>query len=105
MCCLFMVIIYSLFLSHTYSLSLSLSLSHTYFLSLFPSPSPLQFQFKNVRFMMPQEQKLEVTNTGRRPVHVSFIPKLDEKKICKPWLEVKPMSAVIHPCKLETENS
>ena len=47
---------------------------------------------------MPQEQRLVVTNTGRRPVHISFIPKLDEKNVCKPWLEVKPTRAVIHPC-------
>ena len=74
--------------SRVISLSLSLSLL-------------LQFQFKDVRFMMPREQKLVVTNTGRRPVHISFIPKLDEKNVCKPWLEVKPTSAVIHPCKLD----
>lgn len=65
----------------------------------FPLSLSLQFKFQNVRFMIPQEQRLVVTNTGRRLVHVSFIPKLDEKNICKPWLEVKPQSAVIQPCK------
>ena len=81
-------------LTHTLSLSVSFCL----FLSF-----PLQFQFRNVRFMFPQEQRLVVTNTGRRPVHISFIPKLDEKNICKPWLEVKPRSAVIQPRKLDIE--
>ena len=46
---------------------------------------------------MPQTKKLYVTNTGQRPVHMSFIPKLDEKAYCKPWLDVKPSSAVIRP--------
>jgi len=43
-----------------------------------------------------------VTNTGQRPVHISFIPKLDDEKLTKDWLTVKPTSAVIHPreCKL-----
>ena len=77
----------------------SISLS----LSLLVSLSLPQFQFQNVRFMIPHEQRLVVTNPGRRPVHIYFVPKLNEKNICKPWLEVKPVSAVIQPCKWDIE--
>lgn len=67
-------------------------------------PSLLQFQFENVKFMTPQSKRLVVTNTGQRPVHVSFIPKLDEKAYCQPWLEVKPSSAVIQPRESASRN-
>ena len=44
-------------------------------------------------------RRLVVTNTGQAPVHISFIPKLDDKSLTKDWLVVKPVSAVLHPCK------
>ena len=47
---------------------------------------------------MPQLRRLVVTNTGQRPVHISFIPKLNDTALTKDWLVVKPTSAVIHPC-------
>ena len=62
-------------------------------------PHP-QFTFKDVKFKAPQSKCLVVTNTGQRPVHVSFIPKLDDESYSKPWLSVKPSSAVIQPCEL-----
>lgn len=43
-----------------------------------------------------------VTNTGMRPVLVSFIPKLDEETYCKPWVEAKPSSAIVQPCEYLT---
>lgn len=52
-----------------------------------------------MRFLVPQSRRLVVTNTGQRPVHISFIPKLDDTSLTKNWLTVKPTSAVIHPCK------
>ena len=58
----------------------------------------LQFKFQSVQFLVPQTKRLVVTNTGQRPVHISFIPKLDDTLVCKQWLDVKPLSAVIHPC-------
>ncbi len=47
--------------------------------------------------MEPHTKRLVVTNTGNRPVHISFIPKLDDTVVCKPWLDVKPLSTVMHP--------
>ena len=58
-----------------------------------PSPPP--------PLQTPQFKRLVVTNTGMRPVLVSFIPKLDQETYCKPWLEAKPASAVVQPCKEE----
>lgn len=58
-----------------------------------------QFRFKDVKFLIPQSRRLVVTNTGLRPVHISFIPKLDDTALTKDWLTVKPTSAVIHPRK------
>ena len=46
---------------------------------------------------VPQLRKLIVTNTGSRPVLVSFIPKLDEDAYSKPWIAAKPSSAVVQP--------
>ena len=60
----------------------------------------MEFHFKDVKFNVPQMKKLVVTNTGSRPVHISFIPKLDETTVCKPWMDLKPTSAVIQPCEL-----
>ena len=52
-----------------------------------------------VCLQVPQFRRLIVTNTGMRPVLVSFIPKLDEESYCKPWIEAKPSSAVVQPRK------
>ncbi len=59
-----------------------------------------EFHFPNVKFLVPQSAVLEVKNTGKRPVHISFIPKLDQTAACKPWMELRPSSAVIQPCEL-----
>lgn len=59
--------------------------------------SQTEFIFKDVKFLLPQSKKLIITNTGSRPVLVSFIPKLDEEAYSKPWIEAKPSSAVLQP--------
>ena len=48
--------------------------------------------------MVPQIQQLVVTNTGQRPVRISFLPTPDKHDcICRPWLVIKPDSKVIMP--------
>ena len=58
----------------------------------------LQFMFKDVKFKEPQLKELVVTNMGQRPVHISFICKPNDEAYCKPWIVIKPSSAVIQPC-------
>ena len=60
--------------------------------------SLLQFMFKDVKFKEPQLKELVVTNMGQRPVHISFICKPNDESYCKPWIAIKPSSAVIQPC-------
>lgn len=45
--------------------------------------------------MVSKTQQLKVVNTGQRPVQVSFLTTPNKKSICKPWLNIKPESAVI----------
>jgi hypothetical protein len=59
----------------------------------------LPLQLDSLFLQVPQTRRLYVTNTGSRPVLVSFIPKLDEEAYCKPWIEAKPSSAVVQPRK------
>lgn len=66
---------------------------------LTPHSSPLHSSHLLPSLQTPQSKRLVVTNTGRRPVLVSFIPKLDQETYSKPWLEAKPASAVVQPCK------
>ena len=60
--------------------------------------SLLQFMFKDIKFKEPQLKELVVTNMGQRPVHISFICKPNDEAYCKPWIVIKPSSAVIQPC-------
>ena len=39
---------------------------------------------------------ITVKNVGQSAVSLSFIPKIDEVNICKPWLSVSPESSVIN---------
>ena len=54
--------------------------------------------FKDIKFKEPQLKELVVTNMGQRPVHISFICKPNDEAYCKPWIVIKPSSAVIQPC-------
>lgn len=60
--------------------------------------SLLQFMFKDVKFKESQLKELVVTNMGQRPVHISFICKPNDESYSKPWIAIKPSSAVIQPC-------
>ncbi|MCL4122564.1 UNVERIFIED_CONTAM: hypothetical protein GTU68_036214 [Idotea baltica] len=50
-----------------------------------------------VRFMQPQTQSLTIANTGQVPINFEFINKLNEERICKPWLSVRPCAGFIMP--------
>ena len=54
--------------------------------------------FKDVKFKESQLKELVVTNMGQHPVHISFICKPNDESYSKPWIAIKPSSAVIQPC-------
>lgn len=53
--------------------------------------------FNNVRYMVPSEQTIELENTGKVVVRFRFIPKLNQKKFSKPWLDVRPPFGMVIP--------
>ena len=53
--------------------------------------------FDRVTYLVPQRKSLFVSNTGTVVAHFRFIPKLDESRICKPWLRVHPPFGMIPP--------
>lgn len=60
--------------------------------------SCIQFNFENVEYLKRQSQTLVVENVGQVPAKFSFIPKLDDTIVCKPWMEIQPMhSGLLRP--------
>ncbi|XP_049849093.1 inositol polyphosphate 5-phosphatase OCRL-like [Schistocerca gregaria] len=59
--------------------------------------STTECDFGYVRFMVASEYKLELTNTGKILCSWEFVPKLDEKDICRPWCKVYPKGGLLMP--------
>lgn len=53
--------------------------------------------FDDVRYLIPSTRTITITNTSKVIVRFQFIPKLDEKKFCKPWLWVTPPFGLLPP--------
>jgi len=51
--------------------------------------------FGDVRFATPVTRYVELKNTGPGRCNVRFIPKLDEKNYCKPWLVCYPHATIL----------
>eukprot|EP00026_Physarum_polycephalum_P002205 Phypoly_transcript_02210.p1 GENE.Phypoly_transcript_02210~~Phypoly_transcript_02210.p1 ORF type:complete len:894 (+),score=189.75 Phypoly_transcript_02210:175-2856(+) len=60
--------------------------------------------FSDVRYLVPSSQSIVIENTGQVVARFRFIPKLDERKFCKPWLWVSPPFGVITPKEKMTVN-
>ncbi|KAI6652637.1 hypothetical protein LOD99_4422 [Oopsacas minuta] len=58
--------------------------------------SELTLKFQEIHFGHPETRGITVKNVGQSPVSLSFIPKIDEIDICKPWLSISPESSVIN---------
>ncbi|XP_075576935.1 inositol polyphosphate 5-phosphatase OCRL isoform X6 [Pelecanus crispus] len=59
--------------------------------------SSREFEFENVKFRQLQKQKFQITNNGQVPCHFSFIPKLNDRHYCKPWLRAEPCEGYLEP--------
>jgi phosphatidylinositol-bisphosphatase len=53
--------------------------------------------FGNVGYLVPQTRTLTLENTGRVMARWRFIPKLDERRVHKPWVVVVPVSGIMLP--------
>eukprot|EP00946_MAST-07B_sp_MAST-7B-sp1_P004233 g4233.t1 len=53
--------------------------------------------FHDLRFRVRQSRKIKITNSGQVSATFRFVPKLEEKHICKPWLSLKPPFAMLLP--------
>eukprot|EP01137_Pigoraptor_chileana_P032379 Opistho-2@21651 len=53
--------------------------------------------FGEVHYMQPVTQTLVISNIGQVICQYRFIPKLDEKKFCKPWMWIEPPMGMIVP--------
>ncbi|KAL6061671.1 phosphoinositide 5-phosphatase [Balamuthia mandrillaris] len=56
-----------------------------------------KFVFENVRVLVPCEQTLCIENTSKVVIRFRFIPKPDQVKICKGWLNINPPFGMILP--------
>uniref|UniRef100_A0A8B9TTU2 phosphoinositide 5-phosphatase n=1 Tax=Anas platyrhynchos TaxID=8839 RepID=A0A8B9TTU2_ANAPL len=56
-----------------------------------------EFDFENVKFRQLQKQKFQITNNGQVTCHFSFIPKLNDRQYCKPWLRAEPCEGYLEP--------
>ncbi|XP_035167424.1 inositol polyphosphate 5-phosphatase OCRL-like isoform X1 [Oxyura jamaicensis] len=56
-----------------------------------------EFNFENVKFRQLQKQKFQITNNGQVTCHFSFIPKLNDRQYCKPWLRAEPCEGYLEP--------
>ncbi|EFA77723.1 RhoGAP domain-containing protein [Heterostelium album PN500] len=56
-----------------------------------------QVDFESVRFMVPVTRQLVLENVGQVIARFKFIPKLDERILCKPWLKIAPIAGMMIP--------
>lgn len=57
--------------------------------------------FGVVQFFVEKTIRLTLKNIGGVFAHWAFVPKLDEKEICKPWLKIMPLNGVLAPGEVE----
>ena len=50
-----------------------------------------------IRFQQPVVSKLEINNTGKSIVHWHFMPKLEEQRVSKQWIELSADSGLLLP--------
>jgi phosphatidylinositol-bisphosphatase len=50
-----------------------------------------------VQYMVKQERKLQIRNTGNVIAHFRFVPKLEEATLCKRWVSVFPTYGMLIP--------
>lgn len=53
--------------------------------------------FNEVYYKEPITRTIELENNGHVVAHFRFIPKLDDKHICKPWLKFRPAMGMLLP--------
>ncbi|DBA00263.1 TPA: hypothetical protein N0F65_007907 [Lagenidium giganteum] len=60
-------------------------------------PSTGVLGFTHLKYGLSQTKSIIVENTGLVVAHFRFIPKLEEVRICRPWLTVSPSYGMIPP--------
>ncbi|GAM21673.1 hypothetical protein SAMD00019534_048480 [Acytostelium subglobosum LB1] len=53
--------------------------------------------FGTVRFMVPVTRQIVIENIGQVIARFKFIPKLDERILCRPWLKISPIAGMMIP--------
>ncbi len=53
--------------------------------------------FDDLRYRTRQRETITVTNTGQVGATFRFVPKLEERHICKPWLSINPPFSMLLP--------
>ncbi|EGG16677.1 RhoGAP domain-containing protein [Cavenderia fasciculata] len=53
--------------------------------------------FESVKFMVPVTRTIVLENVGQVIARFKFIPKLNEKILCKPWLKISPFAGIMLP--------
>jgi phosphatidylinositol-bisphosphatase len=59
--------------------------------------SETSISFGSVKYKTFISRTIQLDNIGRTPTQFVFVPKLDEKEICKPWLTIKPQMSMLMP--------
>ena len=54
-----------------------------------------ELHFGNIMFLEKKTQSFEIRNVGQVAVQYAFIPKLQEKHFCKPWLIIDPCAGLV----------
>eukprot|EP01032_Pedospumella_encystans_P014590 gene14590-16746_t len=57
----------------------------------------LIINLEKVQYEQPQVSKLDVVNTGKSIVHWHFVPKLEERRVCKQWITLSADSGLLLP--------
>ncbi|CAB4015709.1 inositol polyphosphate 5-phosphatase OCRL-1 isoform X2 [Paramuricea clavata] len=63
-----------------------------------------ELHFGNIQFLEKKSQSFEIINVGQVAVQYTFIPKLQEKHFCKPWLIIDPCAGLVKQNDTKTVN-
>lgn len=53
--------------------------------------------FGNAYYRMPKSDRLTIKNIGAVPAHFRFVPKLEDRVFCRPWLTISPSFGMVLP--------
>lgn len=56
-----------------------------------------ELMFDGVKYLEAQEQPITLQNTGTDLFEFEFIPKLEDRSICAPWLHIEPQKGIVDP--------